>query len=225
MKHNFKMADQMKAVIFDMDGTMVDNMMVHHRAWQRKLAQLGLEMDLEQVRQEIHGVNKQILQRLFGDRFTDEDRERIAWEKEEEYRKIFKDELKLIDGLDGFLEVLKSEGLPMGIGSAAPVENVDFVLDELNIRSLFKVVKHAGDVVKGKPDPEIYHKVAAGLGVDPKDCVVFEDTPTGAKSGSAAGCKVVVILNTHEKAEFDGITGIQRFIKDYHFTSLKGAIG
>lgn len=219
------MADQIKAVIFDMDGTMVDNMMVHHRAWQRKLAQLGLEMDLEQVRQEIHGVNKQILQRLFGDRFTDEDRERIAWEKEEEYRKIFKDELKLIDGLDGFLKVLKSEGLPMGIGSAAPVENVDFVLDELNIRSLFKVVKHAGDVVKGKPDPEIYHKVAADLGVDPKDCVVFEDTPTGAQAGSAAGCKVVVILNTHEQAEFDGITGIQRFITNYHFASLDEALG
>lgn len=219
------MGDKIKAVIFDMDGTMVDNMMVHHRAWQRKLTQLGLEMDLEQVRQEIHGVNKQILQRLFGDRFTDEDRERIAREKEEEYRKIFKDELKLIDGLDGFLEVLKSENLPMGIGSAAPVENVDFVLDELGIRDLFKVVKHAGDVKKGKPDPEIYLKVAADMGVNPEDCVVFEDTPTGALAGSAAGCKVIVILNTHEKAEFEEISGIERFITDYHFASLKEAIG
>ncbi len=219
------MGDTIKAVIFDMDGTMVDNMMVHHRAWQRKLAELGLEMDLEQVRQEIHGVNKQILERLFGNRFTNEDRDRIAGEKEEEYRKIFRDELKLIDGLDGFLEVLRSEGLPMGIGSAAPAENVDFVLDELDIRGLFKVVKHAGDVVKGKPDPEIYLKVAAGLGVDPKECVVFEDTPTGAKAGSAAGCQVVVILNTHEQAEFDGIADIQRFITDYHFTSLNEALG
>lgn len=218
------MADNIKAVIFDMDGTMVDNMMVHHRAWQRKLAQLGLEMDLEQVRQEIHGVNKQILQRLFGDRFTDVDRERIAGEKEEEYRRIFKEELKLIEGLDGFLKVLTSEGLPMAIGSAAPAENVDFVLDELDIRGLFKVVKHAGDVVKGKPDPEIYLKVAAELGVNPKDCVVFEDTPTGAQAGSAAGCKVIVILNTHEQGEFVGITGIQRFIKDYHFTSLNEAM-
>lgn len=218
------MADTIKAVIFDMDGTMVDNMMVHHRAWQRKLAQLGLEMDLDQVRQEIHGVNKQILQRLFGDRFTDEDRECIAWEKEEEYRKIFKDELKLIDGLDGFLEVLQASELPIGIGSAAPVENVDFVLDELKIRDLFQLVKHAGDVIKGKPDPEIYLKVATGLGVNPEECVVFEDTPTGAQAGSAAGCKVVVILNTHEKPEFDGITGIVRFIKDYHFESLAAVI-
>jgi beta-phosphoglucomutase len=219
------MSNSIKAVIFDMDGTMVDNMMVHHRAWQRKLAQLGLEMDLDQVRQEIHGVNWQILKRLFGDRFTDEDRERIASEKEEEYRKIFKDELKLIAGLDEFLKVLQSEGLPMGIGSAAPVENVDFVLDELAIRPLFKTVKHAGDVVKGKPDPEIYLKVAADLGVSPEECVVFEDTPTGAQAGSAAGSQVVVILNTHEQTEFEGISGIRRFIKDYHFSSLQEALG
>lgn len=219
------MSESKKAVIFDMDGTMVDNMMVHHRAWQRKLAQLGLEMDIDQVRQEIHGVNKQILERLFGDRFTDEDRERIAGEKEEEYRKIFKKELKLIEGLDGFLSVLQSEGYLMGIGSAAPVENVDFVLDELDIRSLFKVVKHAGDVEKGKPDPEIYLKVAASLGVKPEECVVFEDTPTGAKAGRAAGCQVVVILNTHEQAEFDSISGIRRFITDYHFGSLTEAMG
>ena len=218
------MGDTIKAVIFDMDGTMVDNMMVHHRAWQRKLAQLGLEMDIDQVRQEIHGVNKQILERLFGDRFTEEDRVRIAGEKEEEYRHIFKEELKLIEGLDVFLKVLQSEGFPLGIGSAAPVENVDFVLDELNIRDLFKVVKHAGDVVKGKPDPEIYLKVAAGLGVEPEDCIVFEDTPTGAQAGSTAGCTVVVILNTHAQAEFEGIAGIRRFTRDYHFASLKDVI-
>ena len=219
------MSDTIKAVIFDMDGTMVDNMMVHHRAWQRKLAELGLEMELEQVRQEIHGVNKQILERLFGDRFTDEDRERIAEEKEEAYRNIFRKELKLIDGLDGFLKVLQSEGMPMGIGSAAPVGNVDFVLDELDIRSLFQVVKHAGDVIKGKPDPEIYLKVADGLGVSPGDCVVFEDTPTGAQAGRAAGCQVIVILNTHEVDEFDHIPGIRRFIKDYYFSSLREAMG
>ena len=214
------MSEEVKAVIFDMDGTMVDNMMVHHRAWQRKLAQLGLEMELDQVRQEIHGVNKQILKRLFGDRFTDEDRERIAWEKEEEYRKIFRDELKLIEGLDGFLKVLTTERYPLAIGSAAPVENVDFVLDELQIRDLFRVVKHAGDVVKGKPDPEIYLKVAEDLGVLPQHCVVFEDTPAGAKAASAAGCRVVVILNTHEQPEFDEITRIVRFIRNYHFDSL-----
>lgn len=212
--------DTIKAVIFDMDGTMVDNMMVHHRAWQRKLAQLGLEMELDQVRKEIHGVNKQILKRLFGDRFTDEDRDRIAWEKEDEYRKIFRDELKLIDGLDSFLKVLSNEGYPLAIGSAAPVENVDFVLDELQIRDQFQVVKHSGDVVKGKPDPEIYLKVAASLNIAPENCVVFEDTPTGAMAGSAAGCKVVVILNTHQEHEFHGITGIERFIQNYHFDSL-----
>lgn len=82
-----------RAFIFDMDGTMVDNMMVHHRAWQRKLAALGLDLTLEEVRQSIHGINEEILGRLFGDRFSPEERHRIAWEKEAEYRDIFLSEL------------------------------------------------------------------------------------------------------------------------------------
>ena len=64
-----------QGLIFDMDGTMVDNMMAHHEAWQRKLSSLGMDMELEQVRREIHGVNEEILLRLFGDRFNDEERQ------------------------------------------------------------------------------------------------------------------------------------------------------
>ena len=89
----------MAAFIFDMDGTMVDNMMVHHRAWQIKLAELGLEMELEAVRQTIHGKNEEILAKLFGDRFTPEEFKRISWEKENAYRRQFISSLKLIDGL------------------------------------------------------------------------------------------------------------------------------
>ena len=203
------------AFIFDMDGTMVDNMMVHHRAWQRKLAQLGLDMPLEQVRQEIHGINEEIIERIFGDRFTREERHRIAWEKEAEYRDIFLPELRLLDGLDAFLAEAASLGIPMGIGSAAPGENVDFVLDNLALRPLFPVVFHASMVRKGKPDPEVFLNVAAGLGVDPEICIVFEDSPTGAEAARRAGMQTVIVTTTHSKEEFAAFPQIKRFINNF----------
>ena len=92
----------MKGIIFDLDGTMVDNMMVHHQAWQRKLSALGLDMTLEEVMDQIHGINEEIVARLFGDRFNREQRDRISWEKEFEYRQLFKENLQLISGLREF---------------------------------------------------------------------------------------------------------------------------
>ena len=79
--------------MFDLDGTLVNNMMVHHRAWQRKLKELGLDYSLDRVKEEIHGVNLEILERLFGDKYTLAQRKQIAWDKEAAYREIFAEEL------------------------------------------------------------------------------------------------------------------------------------
>ena len=203
------------AVIFDMDGTMVDNMMVHHRAWQKVLKDLGLNMSIEEVRKEIHGVNHQILDRLFPDRFNKTEQSKICSEKELQYRKLFKSDLKLIDGLEDFLLKLKNARVPLGIGSAAPPENLDFVLDNLAIRGFFKSIRHSEDVKLGKPNPEIYLKVANDLERKPKECLVFEDTPTGAEAAYNARCELIVITTTHPKHEFSHIPNISRFIHDY----------
>lgn len=204
-----------RAFIFDMDGTMVDNMMVHHRAWQRKLAALGLDLTLEEVRQSIHGINEEILERLFGDRFSPEDRRRIAWEKEAEYRDIFLSELKLVHGLEAFLKSAQQVGIRMGIGTAAPHENVQFVLENLHLRPLFGSVIDASQVTKGKPDPEVFLRVAEELGADPADCVVFEDSPTGAEAARRAGMQAVIITTTHTIEEFAHFEHVVRVISDF----------
>ncbi len=198
-----------------MDGTMVDNMMVHHRAWQRKLSKLGLEMDLEEVRQSIHGINEEILERLFGDRFTIEERRQIAKEKELEYQEIYKPELKLIEGLPTFLQKLKELKIPLAIGSAAPPENVDFVLDNLNLRHYFNPVFHSKSVKEGKPHPEIFLKITDALNVNPADCLVFEDTPAGAGAAHRAGIPMIIVTTTHAPEEFTAFNGIKKFISNY----------
>jgi beta-phosphoglucomutase len=204
-----------RAFIFDMDGTMVDNMMVHHRAWQRKLTALGLDLTLEEVRQSIHGINEEILERLFGDRFSPEERRRIAWEKEAEYRDIFLSELKLVPGLEAFLKSALQAGIRMGIGTAAPHENVQFVLENLHLRPLFGSVIDASQVIKGKPDPEVFLRVAEELGAEPADCVVFEDSPTGAEAARRAGMQAVIITTTHTAEEFAHFEHVVRVISDF----------
>ncbi len=214
-----------KGFIFDMDGTMVDNMMTHHRAWQIKLRELGLDMPLEEVHRTIHGKNEEIIERLFGDRFTPEQRRQIASEKEERYREVFLSELKLIDGLQAFLGDCLSQNIPLSIGTAAPPANVNFAMDNLNLHLFFKKIIHADLVSLGKPNPEVFAKAAAGMGIPLSNCLVFEDSPTGATTAFNAGCPVAVVLTTHKREEFAHLPNVVKFINDYTEITVEEALG
>ena len=198
-----------------MDGTMVDNMMIHHRIWQKKLKELGLDMTMEDVKEKVHGVNIEILKRLFGDRFTPEERTQISNDKEAAYRSYFKPRLKLVNGLPELLESLYRIDIPMAVGTAAPGQNTDFVLDHLNLRKYFRTVLHAGDVQRGKPHPEIFLKAASSLGLPPEECLVFEDSVTGAATAARAGCPVIIITTTHDPEEFEHFDHVLKFISDF----------
>lgn len=202
-------------VIFDMDGTMVDNMMIHHRAWQRILAKYGIDLPLEEVKKRIHGINEEILEREFGDRFSPAERQQIANEKEATYREIFKPELRLISGFRAFMDHLDQLNIPFGIGTAAPGPNADFVIDELEIRHRFKTIIHAGHVRKGKPDPEVFEKAAAGIGLPLEKCVIFEDSPTGAEAAARGGALSVIVTTTHQPMEFAHLSNVLTFINDF----------
>ena len=205
----------MKGVIFDMDGTIVDNMMIHHRIWQSKLNEMGLDFTLEETMEKAHGVNIEFLGRFFGDRYSTEDLKIYAAEKESEYRATVAKNMPLVPGIVELFEDLSSHHIPMAIGSAAPPENVDFVLDTAQLRHYFGSVYHSGNVSQGKPNPEVYHSAAAGLGLTAPDCIVIEDSPIGAKTAYNAGCPVVVITNTHPKEDFSDLDNVVLFIENY----------
>jgi len=213
-----------QALLFDLDGTLVDNMLVHHRAWQRKLKELGLDYSLERVKAEIHGVNLEILEDLFGDRFTHEEREQIAWDKEAAYREIFAADFaaNIVPGALDFIRQAHELGVPMAIGTAGPKENAEFVVGNLGIGHLMGHLVHSGMVSKGKPDPEVFQQGADALGVDLKNCIIFEDSVTGAKAANNAGCPVVVLTTTHVEPEFVGLE-VAGFRPDFRGLTLERA--
>lgn len=205
-----------KAFLFDLNGTMIDDMGFHTTAWHQVLTGLGANLTKEQVKMEMYGKNSELLVRVFGKgHFSDAEMERISRGKEEKYQEAFRPHLKLIDGLDAFLEKAYKENILMAIGSAAIPFNIDFVLDGLNIRRYLPVTVSADDVRHSKPDPETFTKAAELLGVDPANCIVFEDNPKGVEAAIRGGMRSVVLTTMHTQEEFDGLTDILFFVKDY----------
>ncbi len=207
----------MKAFIFDLNGTMINDMEYHTKAWQRLLNdELGGSFTRDEVKQQMYGKNPEVLVRLFGpNRFTLEEMNSLSLEKEKQYQREFLPHLKLSPGLAEFLESAYQKNIPMAIGSAAIPFNIDFVLDNLNIRRYFKTIVSADDVLLSKPHPETYLKVAAQLQVPSTDCIVFEDVPKGAEAAANAGMRVVIITTTHQQQEFAHLQNVLHFSDDF----------
>ena len=207
----------MEALIFDMNGTMIDDMDYHTKAWQYLFNHdLGGDFGWDEVKPQMYGKNAEVLRRVFGpDRFSEDEMAALSLEKEKRYQQEYRPHLRLLPGLDTFLAAAHARGIPMAIGSAAIMFNIDFVLDALQIRHYFQAIVSADDVSTSKPHPETFLRAAAALGVAPADCVVFEDVPKGVEAAQNAGMSAVVITTTHQQAEFAYLTNVLGFAQDF----------
>lgn len=204
-----------KAFLFDLNGTMIDDMSYHIKAWHRILNELGANISMERVKEECYGKNGELLERVFPGRFSEEEKDKISLDKEKQYQQEFRPHLKLINGLDSLLLKSHNDGIKMAIGSAAILYNIDFVVDGLHIRDYFDAIVSADDVEHSKPDPETYDKCARQLAVAAKNCLVFEDAPKGVETAENAGMDCVVITTLHGREEFAHYTNVVAFIDDY----------
>lgn len=206
-----------KAIIFDLNGTMIDDMKYHTLAWHSIMNDdLGASLTYETVKKEMYGKNHEVLERVFGKhKFSVEEVKKLSFDKEKRYQEGYFPHLALIDGLDKFLGKAKENSIAMAIGSAAIPFNIDFVVDGLNIRDYLTAIVSADDVLTSKPDPETFLKATEALGIKPDDCLVFEDAPKGVESALNAGMKCIVLTTTHKVEEFDEYSNILAFIADY----------
>lgn len=206
---------QKKAFLFDLNGTMIDDMQYHIKAWHRILNELGANISLEKMKEECYGKNDELLERMFPGRFTGAEKQHMSLEKEKQYQLQYKPHLALLRGLHHFLKEAKAYEVKMAIGSAAIMFNIDFVLDNLALRSYFDVIVSADEVKVSKPDPETYLSCSERLDVAAADCIVFEDAPKGVEAALRAGMKAVVLTTLHEPYEFKQFSNVLMCMRDY----------
>lgn len=211
-----------EAYLFDLNGTIIDDMQFHARAWFEILTNdLKADITYDETVNQMYGKNAELLERVFGrGYFTQDQMDKYSIEKEHRYQATYKPHLKLIDGLGDYLENAKSKGIKMAIGSAAIPFNIDFVLDNLDIRTYFSAIVSADDVVLSKPHPETFLNGAKLLNVDPTKCVVFEDAPKGVESAQNARMNSVVLTTLHQPEDFNAYGNILTFIHDYNDLEL-----
>jgi beta-phosphoglucomutase len=216
-----------QAFLFDLNGTMIDDMHFHLKVWHQVLNEdLQANLSLEEVRGHMYGKNHELLDRVFGKgHFTLEQADKISRMKEVRYQEAYRPHLQLLPGLAGFLKKAYDAGIAMGIGSAAIPFNIDFVLDNLGIRYFFKTIVSADDVGHSKPHPETYLKAASQLNVSASECVVFEDAPKGVEAAYRAGMACVVVTTMHAPDEFSTDQNILMFVSDYEDQRLEGVLG
>ena len=209
-----------KAFIFDMDGTLVDSMPFHIRAWTALLAERGLQtMPQTFLRQTGGKTNRQILREIFGDHLPEAEITACAERKEALYRSLFRPYLKPIDGLIPFLNEAQRLHIPMAVATSAGKANRDFVLEGLAIEIYFNAVVGVEEIQEGKPDPEIFLRAADRLGAIPADCLVFEDALAGIEAASRAGMQAVALTTSVEGKAFQGLPAVIRIAQE--FTSLR----
>jgi HAD superfamily hydrolase (TIGR01509 family) len=202
------------AFLFDWDGTVVDSSPLHQRSWVEAIMAAG-HPDPQQPGIGHCGLKtRAVMTDLLGwKHLPDEELDRIGAHKEELYRAwVRRDGLPAIPGVLDFLRHARTAGIALGVGTSAPRANFDACLDALRLRGWFDTVVTGEDVQRGKPEPDVFLRVAAGLRVPPTRCVVFEDAPAGIRAGKAAGMRVVGVLTSHPAA---ALAGADLLIKDF----------
>lgn len=190
------------AVIFDMDGVIIDSNPYHKKAWEIFCKKYGFSLTEDELEKKIFGrTGREALKVLFGDTLEDDMVKKYSSEINADYRNLFAPYIKSLPGLKEFLDSLIKENISFAIASSAPPINIEFVLRNTGLNDYFNIIVDDTQITKSKPDPEIYLAAARHLKIPPEYCIVIEDSLSGIKSALNAGMKVIGITTTHSAEE------------------------
>jgi len=187
----------LQAVIFDVDGVLVDSYQAHYESWQLACLERGLEMTSDQFIATFGRTSREIIVDLWNSQVATpaavaelEDRKEVL------FRELLKQWFPLMEGAADLIAALHQAGFRLAVGSSGPPDNVHLVLDRLQRRACFHGIVTGVDVQRGKPDPQVFLIGAERAGVAPADCVVIEDAPVGVAAAHAAGMKCIALAST-----------------------------
>ncbi|WP_375434230.1 HAD family hydrolase [uncultured Hymenobacter sp.] len=201
------------ALIFDMDGVLIDNTAFQARAFQLLFRDLGLTTNARRLLERLNGMPAtKILETVFTSDVSKKQLTTYADQREFLYRTIYWDKRKEVPGLTKFLKAARAAGFKLGLGTGSGNDTIGYIIDHLDIRQYFDVVITKDDVDKGKPHADTYTVTARKLGVPPERCVVFEDALVGEQAAYKAGMRCIAVSTSIKPNKFQAPMTV---IKDF----------
>lgn len=190
------------AVIFDLDGVLVDSAEPHRQSWRALGRELGIEVRDEDFLRLFGRTSRDIVPQLFGADLSPEEIRGLGQRKEALYRGLIRGRVPAMPGAAEAVRRCCDAGCRLAIGSSTPRANIDLALDGLGVAALFDAIVSGDEVSRGKPDPEVFLTAAARLGIEPHRCLVVEDAPAGIQAALAGGMQAVALCSTHPAGDF-----------------------
>ncbi|TGE26328.1 HAD family hydrolase [Hymenobacter metallicola] len=191
------------ALIFDMDGVLIDNTPYQAKAFQLLFRDLGLTTNARRLLVHLNGMPAtNILKTVFRNPVPEKQLKEYSSQREFLYRVLYWDKRKEMPGLSHFLQAARKAGFKIGLGTSSPPETISYIIDHLNLRQYFDVIVGKEDVDKGKPHAETFTVVAQKLGVPPEQCVVFEDAILGEQAAYKAGMRCIAVSSGVKPEQF-----------------------
>lgn len=210
------------AIIWDVDGTLLDSAEQHFRAWEALAREIGKPFSRDDFAATFGMRNPEILRKLFFPHASDLQCDELGLRKETFYRESVRREgVSLLPGVAPLLEAIAEAGWPQAVGSSAPRGNLDLLLEVTRTTGYFSTIVAGEDVRRGKPDPEVFLRAAEKLGVEPARCVVFEDAAAGVEAAKAGGMRCVAVTFVgHHPAEKLQAAGADRIVETLESVTL-----
>jgi len=208
------------AVLWDMDGVIVDSYDGHYHAWQRIFNELGHHLTEDEFARTFGMNNRLILYTILNRKLPEDEFQAISDRKEEYFRESIRGSAQLLPGVAAWLECFKDSGIKQAVASSAPQANIDAMLNELGIRHYFQA-EAAGAAIRGKPDPAVFLLAAEMLDVPPQACLVIEDAIAGVEAAKRGGMKCVAVLTTNSAEKLSAADLIVKDLTELTFDSLR----
>ena len=194
-------ASSKKAVIWDMDGVIVDTAQYHLKGWQIVFQKRGANYTEEDYRRNTGMRNDSIIRSVLGEKIAQNEIMAITREKDEAFRQLVSQNIRPFPGVLKLITSLKEHKFKIAIASSAPMKNIQLITQSLKIHNCFDAIVSGWETTKGKPDPQIFLLAAEKLGVEAEDCIVIEDAIVGITAGKRAGMRCLAVTNTNSRED------------------------